>query len=99
MQLRSLSDFYARTTTRTTAVTCLEACRVLRNLQRMSSTKVLWGQICAALGIVLVTMWTATQWVAWKLGFQPQLGPPWFELVGGNTHLLSTGLLLVVAGL
>jgi type IV secretion system protein VirD4 len=49
----------------------------------MSSTKVLWGQICAALGIVLVTMWAATQWVAWKLGFQSQLGPPWFELVGG----------------
>src|ERR1700761_7661308 len=49
----------------------------------MSSTKVLWGQICAALGIVLVTMWAATQWVAWKLGFQPRLGPPWFELVGG----------------
>jgi len=48
----------------------------------MSSTKLLWGQICAALGIVLITMWTATQWVAWKLGFQPQLGPPWFELVG-----------------
>jgi type IV secretion system protein VirD4 len=48
----------------------------------MSSTKILWGQICAALGIVLVTMWTATEWVAWKLGFQPQLGPPWFELVG-----------------
>src|SRR5246500_2313802 len=49
----------------------------------MSSTRVLWGQICAALGIVLVTMWAATEWVAWKLGFQPQLGPPWFELVGG----------------
>jgi type IV secretion system protein VirD4 len=49
----------------------------------MSSTKVLWGQICAAFGIVLVTMWAATQWVAWKLGFQPQLGPPWFELIGG----------------
>jgi type IV secretion system protein VirD4 len=49
----------------------------------MSSTKVLWGQICAALSIVLVTMWAATEWVAWKLGFQPQLGPPWFELVGG----------------
>jgi len=48
----------------------------------MSSTKVLWGQICVALGIVLLTMWAATQWVAWKLGFQPQLGPPWFELVG-----------------
>ena len=49
----------------------------------MSSTKVLWSQICAALSIVLVTMWAATQWVAWKLGFQPQLGLPWFVLVGG----------------
>ena len=49
----------------------------------MSSTKILWGQICAALGIVLVTMWAATQWVAWKLAFQPQLGPPWFVLIGG----------------
>jgi type IV secretion system protein VirD4 len=49
----------------------------------MSSTRVLWGQICAALGIVLVTMWAATQWVAWKLGFQPRLGPPWFVLIGG----------------
>lgn len=46
----------------------------------MSSTKILWGQISLVLGIVLVAMWTATQWVAWKLGFQPQLGPPWFEL-------------------
>ena len=49
----------------------------------MSSTKILWAQICAALGIVLVTMWAATQWVAWKLGFQPRLGPPWFVLIGG----------------
>ena len=49
----------------------------------MSSTKVLWGQTCIVLGIVLFTMWAATQWVAWKLGFQPRLGPPWFELVDG----------------
>jgi type IV secretion system protein VirD4 len=26
--------------------------------------------------------WAATQWVAFRLGFQPQLGNPWFELVG-----------------
>lgn len=49
----------------------------------MSSTKVLWGQTCIVLGIVLLTMWAATQWVAWKLGFQPRLGRPWFELVDG----------------
>jgi type IV secretion system protein VirD4 len=49
----------------------------------MSSTKVLWGQTCVVLGIVLLTMWAATQWVAWKLGFQPRLGRPWFELIDG----------------
>jgi len=27
--------------------------------------------------------WAATQWVAWRFGYQPQLGQPWFELVGG----------------
>ena len=47
----------------------------------MSATKILWGQIVVVLAIVVVTMWAATQWVAWKLGYQPQLGQPWFELV------------------
>ncbi|MGY8682556.1 conjugal transfer protein TraG [Bradyrhizobium sp. UFLA05-153] len=46
----------------------------------MSTTKVLWGQITLVLAIVLITTWAATQWVAWRLGFQPRLGPPWFEL-------------------
>ncbi len=31
--------------------------------------------------IVLLTMWTATEWTAWRLGFQPELGRPWFELL------------------
>jgi type IV secretion system protein VirD4 len=42
----------------------------------MSATKVLWGQIVIVVAIVLVTMWAATRWVAWKLGYQPQLGQP-----------------------
>lgn len=46
----------------------------------MSTTKVLWGQITLVLTIVLITTWAATQWVAWRLGFQPRLGSPWFEL-------------------
>src|SRR6266404_13474 len=50
----------------------------------MSATKILWGQIVVALAIVLATMWAATQWVAWKLGYQPQLGLPWFELGQGR---------------
>ena len=49
----------------------------------MTTTKILWGQISLVLAIVLTTMWAATQWVAWKLGFQPQLGHPWFELGHG----------------
>ena len=49
----------------------------------MSATRILWGQILIVLAIVLATMWAATQWVAWKLGYQPQLGQPWFELIPG----------------
>ncbi|WP_266064538.1 conjugal transfer protein TraG [Brucella intermedia] len=48
----------------------------------MSATRVLWGQIAVVLLIVLIAVWSATQWVAWRLGFQPQLGSPWFELTG-----------------
>ncbi|SDD86722.1 type IV secretion system protein VirD4 [Sphingomonas sp. YR710] len=48
----------------------------------MSATKILWGQILVVLLIVLTTTWSATQWTAWQLGFQPQLGRPWFELLG-----------------
>jgi type IV secretion system protein VirD4 len=49
----------------------------------MSATKILWGQIVVVFMVVLITMWAATEWVAWKLGFQPQLGRPWFELASG----------------
>ncbi|MGE0678913.1 conjugal transfer protein TraG [Pseudolabrys sp.] len=48
----------------------------------MTATKILWGQILTLFAIVLVTTWGATQWTAWRLGFQPQLGAPWFDLVG-----------------
>ena len=48
----------------------------------MSATKILWGQILTVFLIVLMTTWGATQWTAYRLGFQPQLGQPWFELAG-----------------
>jgi len=48
----------------------------------MRGGRILWGQIAVVLTIVLVMMWTATQWTAWRLGFQAQLGSPWFELAG-----------------
>ena len=52
----------------------------------MSGTKILWGQIIAVGLIVLTTTFAATQWTAWRLGFQPQLGNPWFELVGWQIY-------------
>ncbi|OIQ73817.1 conjugal transfer protein TraG [mine drainage metagenome] len=48
----------------------------------MSATKILWGQVITVLLIVLATTWGATEWTAWHLAFQPQLGPPWFTLIG-----------------
>ncbi|MCQ4631202.1 conjugal transfer protein TraG [Shinella sp. CPCC 100929] len=48
----------------------------------MRGGRILWGQITVVLTIVLVMTWAATQWTAWRLGFQPQLGQPWFELAG-----------------
>jgi type IV secretion system protein VirD4 len=49
----------------------------------MSGTRILWGQIAFVLTAVLITTWAATQWTAWRLGYQPQLGYPWFELAPG----------------
>ena len=48
----------------------------------MSATKILWGQITVVFLIILATTWGATQYVAWSLGYQARLGPPWFELFG-----------------
>ena len=48
----------------------------------MSGTKILWGQILVVSLIVLTAAWCATQWTAWRLGFQPQLGAAWFHLAG-----------------
>ncbi|MER9950356.1 conjugal transfer protein TraG [Mesorhizobium sp. M0047] len=53
----------------------------------MSATKILWGQILAVLAIVLFTTWGATQWVAWRLAFQPELGRPWFHVLGFPFYL------------
>ena len=48
----------------------------------MSATRILWGQILVVLTIVLATVWGATQWTAWRLGYQSQLGEPWAEIAG-----------------
>ena len=61
----------------------------------MTATKILWGQILTVFAIVLTTTWGATQWTAWRLGFQPQLGTPWFDLARA-IGLSAAGLFLVV---
>src|SRR5271170_7295520 len=48
----------------------------------MNATKILWGQVLAVSAVVLAFLWAATQWVAWRLAFQPQLGHPWFNILG-----------------
>jgi len=48
----------------------------------MNASKILWGQVLLVCAVVLGFMWTATEWTAWQLAFQPQLGRPWFMLFG-----------------
>lgn len=48
----------------------------------MSASKILWGQILAVLIIIVAGVWSATQWTASALGFQPELGVPWFYMFG-----------------
>ncbi|MFZ2106629.1 MAG: conjugal transfer protein TraG [Roseiarcus sp.] len=48
----------------------------------MHATKILWGQVLLVSCVVAAFIWAATEWVAWRLAFQPQLGRPWFELFG-----------------
>lgn len=36
----------------------------------MSASRVMWGQIAVVFAIVLLAVWIATQWIAWRLGFR-----------------------------
>jgi type IV secretion system protein VirD4 len=53
----------------------------------MSAARVLWGQAALVLTIVFLSWWGATEWTAWRLGFQPELGQPWFLLHGWPVYL------------
>ena len=48
----------------------------------MSASKIFWGQVIAVAVIVLAGVWGATQWAAAALAYQPELGEPWFGLLG-----------------
>jgi len=44
----------------------------------VTPTRLLIGQIIVVFGIVVAGIWFATEWTAWKLAWQPELGAPWF---------------------
>jgi type IV secretion system protein VirD4 len=46
----------------------------------MSATRILWGQLLVVSIVVLGFLWAATEWTAWRLAYQPQLGPAWFMM-------------------
>jgi type IV secretion system protein VirD4 len=48
----------------------------------MTATKILWGQILIVCAIALAFVWAATQWVAWRLAYQPELGVPFAHALG-----------------
>ncbi len=48
--------------------------------------KILWGQILAVFAIILLAIWSATQWTAAALGYQPELGEPWFWIGGSPIY-------------
>ena len=52
----------------------------------MRGGRILWGQITVVFTIILVMTWAATQWTAFRLGFQPQLGGSWFMLAGWRVY-------------
>lgn len=46
----------------------------------MNSTGVLLGQVLVVIAILIVGLWTATQWTAAELGYQMRLGAPWLRI-------------------
>jgi len=46
----------------------------------MSQSRVLVGQIALVFMIIILSIWSATQWTAEQLGHQPRLGLAWFTL-------------------
>jgi type IV secretion system protein VirD4 len=48
----------------------------------MSASKILWSQVLVVGFVAFACVWGASEWVAWRLAFQPELGLPWFEVLG-----------------
>ena len=58
------------------------ASAVAKASSAMSATKILWGQILLVALVVLIFVWAATEWTAWSLNFQPELGRAWLVAFG-----------------
>ena len=52
----------------------------------MDATKILWGQVFFVSAVALAFVWAATESVAWRLAFQPELGRPWFAIFGWSVY-------------
>lgn len=52
----------------------------------MSATRILWGQILVVFALTLAGVWAGTQWTAHALGYQAQLGAPWFSVSGAPVY-------------
>ncbi|MEJ1968442.1 MAG: type IV secretory system conjugative DNA transfer family protein [Rhizomicrobium sp.] len=49
--------------------------------REVTPTKFLIGQIAIVFAVAIGGLWFATQWAAWQLGYQAQLGAPWFTVL------------------
>ncbi|HPR06550.1 MAG TPA: conjugal transfer protein TraG [Denitromonas sp.] len=52
----------------------------------MQPTTLLIGQAAIVTGTITGTLWASTQWTAYKLGYQPGLGEPWFEFASASVY-------------
>jgi type IV secretion system protein VirD4 len=51
--------------------------------QRNTAAGIFVGSLAGVVGGLVLILWTGTQWAAWKLAYQPALGPPLFAPSAG----------------
>lgn len=60
------------------AVSATRLYRLPSSGRRNTAAGIFVGSLVGVLGALLLVLWAGTQWAAWKLGYQPALGPPLF---------------------
>jgi type IV secretion system protein VirD4 len=43
--------------------------------------KIFWGQVLLVLLVTVLGCWAASEWTAWRLAWQPELGRPWLVML------------------